>query len=335
MGTLVTVGTDGFRDFVELPDGRTFNLGSVSVLKFVTTLVASGAIARKVLDTFLKKNKASLAVDLPAMEDLLRPKRSRWAVHENRLIPPVLRPSPFRGANTMNTQAEAFLKQVSAVEAHLAAMAQTPNTAHVAQLKTLVAQVVNSERASFQSTLASIEGLLSTFQPGTVNPGKVNALRKLARELLGGSDSKQSEEKESRFEEGKPADPTENMSPEDAKEWKKQNDLNKDKFKSAAEDKKESEEETEEKKEAAFKLATVNEAIAMSLMTKVEGALQVVTASDRTNTEVAKMDLHLISEKLASLLQEKELTAPDLQPGLMDLAGKVARIRGHFDKKTG
>lgn len=37
----------------------------------------------------------------------------------------------------------------------------------------------------------------------------------------------------SKFEEGKPADPTENMSPEDAKAWKEEHDKNKDKFKSA------------------------------------------------------------------------------------------------------
>ena len=36
-----------------------------------------------------------------------------------------------------------------------------------------------------------------------------------------------------KFEEGKPADPTENMSPEDAAEWKKQNIINKDQFKTA------------------------------------------------------------------------------------------------------
>lgn len=39
----------------------------------------------------------------------------------------------------------------------------------------------------------------------------------------------------SKFEEGKPADPTENMSPEDAKEWKLENLRNKDNFKEAAE----------------------------------------------------------------------------------------------------
>ena len=42
------------------------------------------------------------------------------------------------------------------------------------------------------------------------------------------------DEKESRFEEGKPADPTENMSPEDAKKWKEEHAKNKDNFKAAA-----------------------------------------------------------------------------------------------------
>lgn len=44
------------------------------------------------------------------------------------------------------------------------------------------------------------------------------------------------DEKLSRFEEGKPADPTENMSPEDAKKWKEEHDKNKDNFKSAGKD---------------------------------------------------------------------------------------------------
>lgn len=42
------------------------------------------------------------------------------------------------------------------------------------------------------------------------------------------------EEKLSRFEEGKPADPTENMSDEDAKKWREENEKNRDNFKSAA-----------------------------------------------------------------------------------------------------
>lgn len=46
------------------------------------------------------------------------------------------------------------------------------------------------------------------------------------------SDEKEAEkEVESRFEEGKPADPTKNMSPEDAKKWREEHQKNKDKFK--------------------------------------------------------------------------------------------------------
>lgn len=44
-----------------------------------------------------------------------------------------------------------------------------------------------------------------------------------------------STEQRSRFEEGKPADPTENMSAEDAKKWKEENERNKDRFKTARE----------------------------------------------------------------------------------------------------
>jgi hypothetical protein len=53
-------------------------------------------------------------------------------------------------------------------------------------------------------------------------------------EVKTASDSKESEEKWSRFEEGTPADPTENMSKEDAQKWKSENEKNKDNFKSAA-----------------------------------------------------------------------------------------------------
>lgn len=44
---------------------------------------------------------------------------------------------------------------------------------------------------------------------------------------------KAEEEKQTKFEEGKPADPTENMSPEDAKAWKVEHNENKDNFKAA------------------------------------------------------------------------------------------------------
>ena len=48
--------------------------------------------------------------------------------------------------------------------------------------------------------------------------------------------TKESEEKAARFEEGKPADPTENMTPEDAAEWKAMTEEHGDNFKSASVD---------------------------------------------------------------------------------------------------
>jgi hypothetical protein len=61
---------------------------------------------------------------------------------------------------------------------------------------------------------------------------------------LGKMASEEEETKESRFEEGKPADPTRNMSPEDAKKWKSNTDKYEDKFKGASEE--------EEVKESKF-----------------------------------------------------------------------------------
>jgi hypothetical protein len=59
-----------------------------------------------------------------------------------------------------------------------------------------------------------------------------------ARWNIYSSESQMSSEeaRRSRFEEGRPADPTKNMNPADAKEWKKQNEENKDNFKSAVEE---------------------------------------------------------------------------------------------------
>jgi hypothetical protein len=54
--------------------------------------------------------------------------------------------------------------------------------------------------------------------------------RKLAKILKA---TEEENEKEGKFEKGKPADPTENMSPEDAAEWKRQNKDHADEFKTA------------------------------------------------------------------------------------------------------
>lgn len=69
---------------------------------------------------------------------------------------------------------------------------------------------------------------LSLFEEGVGRQDWPHMREKAAEEKEG------EKEVEARFEEGKPADPTENMSPEDAKKWKEMTEKHKDKFKSAA-----------------------------------------------------------------------------------------------------
>lgn len=86
--------------------------------------------------------------------------------------------------------------------------------------------------------------LLNELGAGTDGITKATALTReilrAKRSLAGGQQpdpgmdlAASDEEHMSRFEEGKPADPTENMSPEDAAKWKKEHNENKDKFKAA------------------------------------------------------------------------------------------------------
>jgi hypothetical protein len=401
MGMLVTVGTDGFRDFVNLPDGRTFTLGSVSVLKFVTSLVSSGAIARKVLDTFLAKGEAKLSVDLAEMEVLLQPKRSRWAVHENRLIPMVSRPLP-RGASTMNP----FEFKLAALEALVTSLNNTASPAQVRTLQQLAhglsVDPIAKEGAVDEDAKTELElymdneGRLSNQKEGILK----NILRKMksgkydhnlspklwmywvdegakmyAKEFGGeaktlfpkplrealakdiadhekglieegnyghikvadegevmassavlsfkaaGAESKESEEKESRFEEGKSADPTENMSKEDADEWKKQNDEHKDKFKAAAEDK--------ELKTVLTRLAVAKKAVAA--MSESE-AQHLVDASTKLHREASD----LFDAQHRSKANYYDPVDPSLVDRLKDLYGKVLtglKVLSRIDSK--
>lgn len=84
---LVTVGTDGYKDWVKTPDGQKFGLGTRSVLSFVTKLCLNSTIARKTLDAFLKKGEGSFMVDDDQMWALLTPRRARWAAHGGSFMP--------------------------------------------------------------------------------------------------------------------------------------------------------------------------------------------------------------------------------------------------------
>lgn len=65
---------------------------------------------------------------------------------------------------------------------------------------------------------------------------QLGSASKLILRAIGSKKTASDEDKQSKFEEGKPADPTKDMSPEDAKEWKANTEEHKDKFKKEAAD---------------------------------------------------------------------------------------------------
>lgn len=75
---LVTVGTDGFTNWVRLPDGQRMNLGRISVLSFLTKLNPNIKSVQRALDLFLSDGEALVKVDEQRMWALLAPTRTRW-----------------------------------------------------------------------------------------------------------------------------------------------------------------------------------------------------------------------------------------------------------------
>ena len=106
--------------------GEKLTSGSVSVLKLVTSLVRGVNRCRRALDAFLKNGQTLISVDLEELEELLKPKRSRWSSHDDLFIPIVFR-QPFRGAGMTQetTQTEAIKQQISEIENHIKILEQT------------------------------------------------------------------------------------------------------------------------------------------------------------------------------------------------------------------
>jgi len=76
---MVTVGTDGVVDYVQVPDGQRYMLGPVSVLRLIVGSTKSARSARIALDEFLANGKAVVSVDLDRMWDLLPFRRARYS----------------------------------------------------------------------------------------------------------------------------------------------------------------------------------------------------------------------------------------------------------------
>jgi len=110
--TLVTVGSNGVTDWVKTPDGQSFNLGPVSVLRFISKLVGRSQ-AKRALDTFLASGETMLSVDEDLMWAILTPRRAIFTAH----VSPSMAPQDRKG-ETMST----IVDDLTAIETHIAAL---------------------------------------------------------------------------------------------------------------------------------------------------------------------------------------------------------------------
>jgi hypothetical protein len=104
MNTLLGLGTDGFTNWVQTPDGCKFNLGPVSVLQFVSKIVPNKSAQKEVLNEFNKNGQALLSGDLDLVWEILKPRKSKWAAF------------PFMPRDTQREHMSTFLADLTTLE---------------------------------------------------------------------------------------------------------------------------------------------------------------------------------------------------------------------------
>jgi hypothetical protein len=119
---------------------------------------------------------------------------------------------------------------------HLAASAEATGKINSVELAGLVSQLEGQTKTATSDEIASVfRELATSLVSGTNLPSRL-LLASTLRRILADTINVSELEVQSRFEEGKPADPTQNMSPEDAKKWWEEHKKNKDNFKTAVEE---------------------------------------------------------------------------------------------------
>lgn len=116
--TTVTIETDGLRDFMRLPSGERYILGTVSIVKLLAASVPDTRLFRRAVSDFNRLGQAAVVLDVDRAFELLAPRRARWASVTIPLIP-----SPewttFRTEGTKMSDVKAFDSRLSYVERHV------------------------------------------------------------------------------------------------------------------------------------------------------------------------------------------------------------------------
>ena len=150
---IVTIGGSGTAQWVMTSDGAKYNMGPISVLKFVQKLARGAGAAKAALNQFNKTGQTMLAVDLDKMWALFPYRRSRWASDGSFMSTDQrIRPTPT-GDQHMTT----ILDDLKIFEGHLAKLNKQAGEGQKASAEDLeviakLAQKIKSPNQSNNST---------------------------------------------------------------------------------------------------------------------------------------------------------------------------------------
>ena len=154
---LVTLGTDGFTDWVQLPAGDRLNLGTISVLKLVASLAPSKRAARVALDAFLKEGEALVSVDEDRMWALFEPKRALWASDDGPFMAPDQRTANREDVMSLHENLTKLETHIQALNKAAANKLPVAKMAEGHEILTRLAQKIQVTEVSMPS--AGTEGL--------------------------------------------------------------------------------------------------------------------------------------------------------------------------------
>lgn len=303
---MVVIGTDGFVDYVQVPDGQKFMLGPVSVLKLITGL-APIRTARKALREFVETKQVMLSVDLDKMWALLPFRRSRYS---------------SSAASRVQTHPPLKSTREKDMSSHVEVV-----TSHIARIEEQLAVFDKHAKTATEPVSA------------TMAAGRVTSLKNLIgdlREAAGSPYGDQSKNKDfyvgpKEHPDTAPDAKTAGMPPEFLEQQKKMKEKSEDK----SDDKKD--DDKSEKKKASYDTFMAHTGMAEEIVSKVSAADaaidRLVSAGKKFNSVRAKADLHKIASRVTEIAQNVDMAQPWVGGDLGALAKQANEIHDLFVKE--
>lgn len=171
----VTLETDGLRDFVRLPDGVRYILGTTSVLRLVARLVSDRRMQRRAIEEFNRTGQATVVLDVDSLFDYLAPKPLRRVA--SLLIPPHDRTSTNTEGTSMSDSKRLLDIRLSYIEhairemgSHVASGNSVPTELHHAIRKAAISLPDFGDQSKNKSFYGLGEPVVDTVEDGGWTP---------------------------------------------------------------------------------------------------------------------------------------------------------------------